>query len=59
VRYVNNARQERHLREITDMTHSSRFANGVSRRGVLAGLGAATALGAMPRAARAQDITLR
>ncbi len=41
------------------MTHSSRFANGVSRRGVLAGLGAATALGAMPRAARAQDITLR
>jgi multiple sugar transport system substrate-binding protein len=41
------------------MTQASRFANGVSRRGVLAGLSAATALGALPRAARAQDITLR
>ncbi len=35
------------------------IANGVSRRGVLAGLGAATAMAGLPRAARAQDVTLR
>ncbi len=41
------------------MKLTPQFANGVSRRGVLAGLGAATAMAGLPRAARAQDVTLR
>ena len=41
------------------MIKSNRNADRISRRGALAGLAATTAMTAMPRAARAQDVTLR
>lgn len=41
------------------MTHAYWNRNGLTRRGALAGLVATTALTALPRTARAQDVTLR